>query len=287
MLAGCNSNVEERKNSAEAEVGSDIQPTRKMADSTLTYADYERRDSIDFALAEHMILDSINKYNAIRNLEMSWNMVPTIENYPITAQLISGRFFDDREHYYLIRLLREPLNRVLLLKKSSRSIQVVVREQDENRYWLSDSIFDVNGDGKKDFVSYWYGKNGCCLKGFALVNLYRPRSITFTGAFDFINPTFYPSERIIRGITYGHPGDNDLYKYRWRGERLDTVEYISFQRDTQFKATSQLIRKRYPNIRNAEKLSSLPSEYRSIENLSWFLGGFLNPNNDELQDVIE
>ena len=34
---------------------------------------------------------------------------------------------------------------------------------------------------------------------------------TFSKNFEFINPTFSPKEKIIRGICYGHPGETEMY----------------------------------------------------------------------------
>ena len=46
-----------------------------------------------------------------------------------------------------------------------------------------------------------------------------------------INPTFSPKEKIIRGVGYGHPGETEMYKYKWNGNTIDTMEYVYFERN--------------------------------------------------------
>jgi hypothetical protein len=45
-----------------------------------------------------------------------------------------------------------------------------------------------------------------------------------------MNPTFSPKEKIIRGICYGQAGDTEMYKYKWRGRHIDTLEFIAYQK---------------------------------------------------------
>ena len=40
---------------------------------------------------------------------------------------------------------------------------------------------------------------------------------TISNNFEFINPTFSPKEKIIRGVCYGHPSETEMYKYKWNG----------------------------------------------------------------------
>jgi len=78
--------------------------------------------------------------------------------------------------------------------------------------YINDTIRDINGDGFNDFVVNWYGSNGCCLKAFSNVYLLRPDKKIFSNNLEFINPTFSPTEKIIRGVCYGYPGETEMYK---------------------------------------------------------------------------
>ncbi len=63
----------------------------------------------------------------------------------------------------------------------------------------------------------------------------------FSKNFEFINPTFSPKEKIIRGICYGHPSKTEMYKYKWNGETIDTLEYISYETDDQREKTGKVM----------------------------------------------
>ncbi len=144
---------------------------------------------------------------------------------------------------------------------------------------MSDTIRDINGDGQKDFVVNWYGANGCCLKAFSDVYLILKDQMNFSNRFEFINPTFSPDEKIVRGVCYGHPGETEMYKYKWLGGSLDTLEYVYFEKDDAGKRTGRIILatnqpySRTPPIhRILRRLDSVPDEYKRIEGYDWFMG---------------
>ena len=114
---------------------------------------------------------------------------------------------------------------------------------------------------------YEYDNNGCCLKNFYDGYLFRLTTADFSGQFRFINPTFYPKEKIIRSVAYGHPWDTDLYTYIWNGFKVDMVEHISPDRINQGKYI------RYNDSTGIEtSIESVPNEYRKIFGYDWFLG---------------
>ena len=90
----------------------------------------------------------------------------------------------------------------------------------------SDTIFDANGDKVKDFALRFYPSSGCCRRDIYYLYLSPEKKEGQLSYIELINPTFYPKEHLIRGIGYGQPGHVELYKYRWHGEELDTLEYI-------------------------------------------------------------
>lgn len=144
--------------------------------------------------------------------------------------------------------------------------------------YSGDTIHDVNGDGLKDFVVNWYGSNGCCLKAFSDVHLARSDYSSFTESIEFINPTFSPKEGVIRGVEYGHPGETEIYKYKWKGESYDTLEYVHFQVDKEGKKTGNVVISNFYPYHEKYKvlrlLKSAPKEYQSIYGYDWFMGKF-------------
>jgi hypothetical protein len=160
-------------------------------------------------------------------------------------------------------------------KNDNKFEKVISHEQSEMTY-VNDTIRDINGDGLKDFVVNWYGSAGCCLKAFSNVYLFRKNKKSFSKGFEFINPTFSAKEKIIRGICYGHPGETAIYKYKWHGEKIDTLEYVSFEKNEEGKKTGKIIiSNTYPynnNFKILKRFNNVPREYKNIYNYSWFTG---------------
>ena len=145
--------------------------------------------------------------------------------------------------------------------------------------YVNDTIRDINGDGLNDFVVNWYGASGCCLKAFSNIYLLRQDRKSFSRNFEFINPTFSPKERIIRGVCYGHPGENEMYKYKWNKETVDTLEYISYEKNKKGVKTGKIIiTKKIPRGNKYEitkRINAVPNEYKKVDGFDWFTGKLL------------
>lgn len=138
--------------------------------------------------------------------------------------------------------------------------------------FMRDTIFDVNGDGAKDYLTHSYSPAGCCLRNAYAVYLNRPTQNTFAPKQEFINPTFSPAERLIRGIGYGYPEDGlDIYKLRWNGLKAVPMERIYHD----YKVRGQFIKVKHTIDEATKKdsivLKALPREYRNIEDINWFM----------------
>ena len=98
----------------------------------------------------------------------------------------------------------------------------------------------------------------------------------FSENFEFVNPTFSTKEKIIRGVCYGHPGETEMYKYEWNGEKVDTLEYVSYQKNNNGVKTGKVAILTYTPNSNSFKtlnvLKSVPAEYKKIEGFDWFTG---------------
>lgn len=160
--------------------------------------------------------------------------------------------------------------------KNGNTYEKVLSHEQWKMEYMNDTVRDINGDGFNDFVVNWYGSNGCCLKAFSNIYLLRPDKKTFSDNFEFINPTFSPKEKIIRGVCYGHPGETQMYKYKWTGEKVDTLEYISYQKSDKGIKTGKLIISTDQPYSDKNKIlkivNSVPTEYRKIEGYDWFTG---------------
>ncbi len=153
--------------------------------------------------------------------------------------------------------------------------KVISHEQSIFTY-VNDTIWDVDGDGSKDFIVNWYAAAGCCLKGFSNVYRLKADQKTFSSRFEFINPTFSPNEKIIRGICYGHPGETEMYKYRWNNGQVDTIEYISYEKNMKGEKTGKIIvltqRPGDETRTLIQRIDYVPVEYTRINDYDWFTG---------------
>ena len=89
-----------------------------------------------------------------------------------------------------------------------------------------------------------------------------------------MNPTFYPRRKLILGVGYGQPGETPLYKFRWKGMKIDTIEYIHLlkgKKDRYLRTTRDMY---LPTAEDGIVLRSVPKEYRSIEDFAWFMGKY-------------
>ncbi|WP_165043638.1 hypothetical protein [Dysgonomonas sp. ZJ709] len=169
----------------------------------------------------------------------------------------------------------------LYLFKNNKFELVNHNEQSYNTF-MSDEIRDINGDGYKDLDIHWYPLAGCCLKNIHDVYLLNPKNGTFKKKVEFMNPTFYPREGLIRGLTYGYSGmDAALYTIKWKGSELEGVEGIyqaQFIEDPEYQVNDEALKNVYYRITakgDSTKINSIPNEYLTIDqvSLNWFKGG--------------
>ncbi len=197
-------------------------------------------------------------------------------SYQVEVSVRSDFYFTKENPHLIIR--RNTPSSIyidIFSKKDNHFLKVLSHEQWDMTY-VNDTIQDINGDGLKDFVVNWYGSSGCCLKAFSNVYLLRPDKKTFSNNFEFINPTFSPKDKIIKGVCYGQPGETEMYKYKWNGETVDTMEYISYEKNAKGEKTGKIIvsedRPYGDHYKVVKRLNSVPNEYKKIEGYDWFTG---------------
>ena len=249
-------------------------------DSTKVKSSFEKQKEIDDrnridSIRQNKVMKAamtIAKQNISKDYyENSYESFPDDSSYAVTTELILGNLFaKDKKHLLIRRIVPWCTFLDLYLIKNDSLLSVISREQCVMTY-IGDTIFDANGDNLKDFVVHWYPSSGCCIANTYNVYLYNSYTGTFSKDFEFINPTFSPNEKIIRGVGYGHPGEVGLYKYKWRGMQIDTLEFIypnAGKQGTYIKTKKQAYK---PSEKEGIKLSSIPKEYQSIESYDWFI----------------
>jgi len=140
-----------------------------------------------------------------------------------------------------------------------------------NNTFINSGIKDLDGDGFVDYFIHWYPSSGCCRRNVYDVYRYQAETNKFAKGIQFINPTFFAKEHLVRGVTYGHAGEVPLYKYKWNGRKLDTIEYI-YPADTikeKFYRVKRFGDKNDPKKR--ETLNAVPKEYRKLDGYDWFM----------------
>ncbi|MBK7441325.1 MAG: hypothetical protein IPI65_07285 [Bacteroidetes bacterium] len=197
------------------------------------------------------------------------------DSIPVSVEINLDYHFTNSKPHLIIRR-RDPFAIYIdIYTKVDNKFEKVVSHEEWTMTYVSDTIRDINGDGLSDFVVNWYGANGSCLKSFSNVYLLLQDKNSFSDDFEFINPTFSPKEKIVRGICYGHPGETEMYKYKWNGVKVDTVEYVSYERTDKGKTGNIIISTDIPyssKSKTVKVLKSVPLEYKKIDGYGWFTG---------------
>lgn len=233
---------------------------------------------------EHIDSLRLNKVlqNALKIANQNVSKNKFVEKYdispdsiPISVEINIDYHFSKMNPHLVIRRNDPSAIYIDIFSKKENNFEKVVSHEQWSLTYVSDTIRDVNGDGLNDFVVNWYGSSGCCLKAFSNIYLLQQNESEFSENFEFINPTFSPKEKIIRGICYGHPGETEMYKFKWNGEKVDTLEYISFERNENGKTGKIIISTDRPygdKYKILKVLNSVPIEYIKIDGYDWFTG---------------
>lgn len=244
----------------------------------------ERRKSIDAqekadSLALAKVLNEALKIATENIVKAKFNKSYDViidSGHVVNVKMNSDYFFSKNQPHLMIRRSDRSGVFIDIYSKKGNQYERLLAHQEHINSYVSDTIRDINGDGLRDFVVNIYGSTGCCLKAFSYVYLIRQDQESFSKQIEFINPTFSPKEKLIRGVCYGHPGETELYKYQWKGEGVDTVEFVYYEKNSKDQKTGLVISSNVRPYDKGEKfrkrLKSVPKEYRKIEGYSWFTG---------------
>ncbi len=278
LLFSCTQTVQKNDNKILSDTTSvNINPAPQIKPQTA--AKIEANDHLDSLRFDKFLNEALafaNKNSSKSSFKHSFDSAPDDSSFIIKADLQYGHIFDNNKHLLIRRTSSNGTNINIFLLKSNEFIPVCNRMQESLTY-IDDTIRDVNGDNQKDFLVHWYPSSGCCKCDVYTVYVYQPEKGTFTANYEFVNPTFSPQEKVIRGVEYGHPGEAGLYKYKWNGLKIDTIEFIyRDQNNKGFYIKSQ--KQHIQTGKEAIKLNAVPKEYHSIEKESygWFMEDIIN-----------
>ena len=237
----------------------------------------EELDRIDSLRLDKVLQDALKI--AIQNIsnEKFHNKYDVMsDSIPIKVEISLDYHFTKENPHLIIRRNEPSAMYVDIYSKNDNKFERVVSHEQWTMEYMNDTVRDINGDGLNDFVVNWYGSNGCCLKAFSEIYLLETDKKTFSKNFKFINPTFSPKEKIVRGVCYGHPGETEMYKYKWNGKTIDTLEYVSYEKSDKGEKTGRIIvsnnRPYGGRYKILKRLKLIPNEYKKIEGYDWFTG---------------
>lgn len=254
-------------------------PDKKERERSEKRKKIEKQDKIDSLNLDKFLKNAIKI--AEQNIKLNKFKKEYVEtmpdsSYQVEISIISDFYFSKENPHLIIRRNTPGAIYIDVFSKKNNRINKVISHEQWNMTYVNDTIRDVNGDGLKDFIVNWYGSSGCCLKAFSNIYLLRPDKKTFSNNIEFINPTFSPKEKIIRGVCYGHPSETEMYKYKWNGEKVDTLEYISYEKNKKGDKTGKIIissdRPYGKKFTVLKRLDYIPKEYKLIEGYDWFTG---------------
>ena len=258
---------------------SQINLDKKERERSEKRKEIKKQDKIDSLNLEKFLRKAIKIAEQNVNLDkFKKEYVETMpdSSYQVEVSIISDFYFSKENPHLIIRRNTPGSVYIDVFSKNYNRINKVISHEQWNITYVNDTIRDINGDGLKDFIVNWYGSSGCCLKAFSNIYLLRPDKKTFSNNFEFINPTFSPKEKIIRGICYGHPSETEMYKYKWNGEKIETLEYISYEKNEKGDKTGKIIISsdipHGKNFKVLKRLNYIPREYKLIEGYDWFTG---------------
>lgn len=193
-------------------------------------------------------------------------------DHNVKVEVKLGYLFSQNYKNLLIISASNLETRVYIYNSDATDFNQLVTKKYSNYSFPIFSIKDINADGLKDFIVNWYPASGCCRRN--IYDLYLSKADkTFSKEVTLVNPTFYSKEKVIRGVTYDHPGLASLYKFKWNKLNLDTLEYIYPNlKDTLQFSFIKSSHKRYSSSKSKhlEKLKSLPQEYNSVSEIRYF-----------------
>lgn len=266
VLVACCISCKQKKQAKHFEIKVANSPSNARIDST-----NKKQDSLFHNALDHVF--TLIKANSNNTFDKSFSTTQdNHQDHNLKVEVKLGYLFSQSYKNLLIIGASNLETRIYIYNSDGTDFNQLMTKKYSNYSFPIFSIKDINADGLKDFLVNWYPASGCCRRN--IYDLYLSKEDnTFGKEITLVNPTFYSKERVIRGVTYDHPGLASLYKFKWNKLNLDTVEYIYPNlKDTLQLSYIKSSHKRYSSSKNQqlEKLKSLPQEYNSVSEIDYF-----------------
>ena len=236
-------------------------------------------DSICRSRALDDVLNKVYKNRTEKNYYLKYEysldtVIGAIEGWSIPVWFKYGNLFSSAGKHLIISRHSPFYNGAFIdvYKFQDNGLQYLMGINE--RPVVTDTIRDINGDGLKDLDIWWYPMSGCCRRNVHTVFLQKSDG-TFTQEYEFINPNFYPEEKLVRGVTYGY--ESQLYKYKWNGLNVDTLEFV-------FRTAKHADAEKFEYYRinskgDTSQIKSIPKEYFDLDDLD-SLGAYTYDDED-------
>lgn len=221
-------------------------------------------DSVKLKIGLEKALDLVSKHRHQPRFEMNFDT--TFQDHSFLSTNINyGHSFSKKfKHLILMSSVGYPglyeTDLRFYGETPGGELQLLLTDSGDGAF-MGDTLMDVNMDGRKDYLTQWYAFSGCCPRDKYFVYLQKENG-EITSRFEFMNPVFDEKKGQIRGFSYGHPEDISLYKKRWNGYQLETVEYI--YRDEN---NPKILLREDGKSSKVTQLKTLPKEYLEFD---WF-----------------
>lgn len=205
--------------------------------------------------------DSLKSEKIIRELLKTQKEM--IHNDTIT--FTKGRLFQSNLQHKLIRYSNEGLTIIKVYSEKNNFKEPIFNYNILSINYISDSIFDINGDNDKDISIHWYPSSGCCLADIFDCYFYNKSTDSFSIKNKILNPTFYPKDSLVYSMDYKHPGETIFIKIKWEAFTQDTINTYSWNNKKQ----------EYVIITNhktgeIKKCIKFPNELIGLKGIDWF-----------------
>jgi len=206
--------------------------------------------------------DSLNVVETIYKLTRSQEA--NIENDSVT--LLTGQVFSSLISHKYIRLSNFSGTYIYVYSEKDNYQEPIYSERLGWMNFVSDSIFDINGDKIIDLAIHWYPSSGCCLADIYDCYIYDEKTDQFSEKVEIPNPTFYPKRSLTFSMTYGHPGETEFYEFKWTKNKLDTLSSYEWNGRTH----EHIILTDY-KLGKKTDLNEIPNKLEVLYGFEWFM----------------
>ncbi len=187
-----------------------------------------------------------------------------IKNDSLTLK--EGHIFSNSINHKYIRLSNFSGTYIQVYSEKDEYEKPIFSERLGWMNFMSDSIFDINGDKVIDLAIHWYPSSGCCLADIYDCYLYDDNNDQFSKKVEIPNPTFYPNQFRTYSMTYGHPGQTEFYEFKWTKNKLDTLNSYEWNDRTH----EHIILTDFKSGKKTD-LNEIPKNLEGLYGFEWFI----------------